>query len=232
MTVCVAAYNIWGDLVAVSDTMLSMQGGIFTTDNVAVKATHLSADWAVLYAADDVGVVPGLIRRIQEGIRLSQAVSPTEMAKHVTESFQAERFLRACEQHLGPYGMTWAEACANGENIFGEAGWAVLLERLEKYRLECELLVFGRGGPGQRHRLMWVHDPGTTRDMDVPGYWAIGQGAHLALGSLAVRQQGTLVKTPEMIYNACEAKFAAEAAFGVGCTFRLSSRWVVGVFRK
>src|ERR1700730_666606 len=68
MTICIAAFTPTHEIVCVSDNMLSMAGGTFSNDAATLKELMVHPDWALLFAADDVGVVPRLIRRIRDAI--------------------------------------------------------------------------------------------------------------------------------------------------------------------
>jgi hypothetical protein len=63
-----------------------------------------------------------------------------------------------------------------------------------------------------------IDHTGISKNYDTPGYWAIGSGAYLAFSALLSRRQNTLTTVVGTVYHACEAKFSAEHALGVGKT--------------
>src|SRR5215831_16161120 len=91
MTVCIAAMDSQGNLVTASDQMLSMSGGTFTADETALKSMNVTRYWRVLYAADDVGIIPALIRRISAKMSWTEEVKVDQMAAIARDAFQAER---------------------------------------------------------------------------------------------------------------------------------------------
>jgi hypothetical protein len=229
MTVCIAAVNAFGDIVTASDQMLSMADGAFTAESVALKNAYIDPNWRAMFAAEDVGVVPGLMRQIRNRINWGDRIDVGAMSKILAESFQAERRQRATELYLGSYGIDLPEFMANGANIFGETGAAVIRERIEAHRLGCELLVTGHDPHGVP-QIVSVSDPGIVKDHDVAGFWAIGTGWYLALSALAMRGQCSRFQTLKTVYHVCEAKFLAESAVGVGketfvCVHRKDRSW-------
>lgn len=220
MTVCIAAITAENEIVAASDHMLSMAGGDFTAESATLKDRGLNADWTILFAGNDIGVIPGVFRRITSGIgKWEELVDVGVLARVLGEAFQAERLARAVELYLTPNNTTLDELYRSGPKKFGHAGSAVLRERIEHHKLDCEFLVFGFDGHSLETRaahLLHLADPGIVKEYDMPGYWAIGTGAYLALSTLAGRQHSFLSRLPTVVYDVCEAKFAAESAFGVG----------------
>src|SRR5262245_10805379 len=104
MTVCVGAVNAWGEIVTASDRMLTMSQGAFSGDQAADKTDILCENWLVMYAAEDVGVVPSLLRRIQNQLaQLNDEPSADQMMVVLRDAFQAERRERAAELYLSSF---------------------------------------------------------------------------------------------------------------------------------
>ena len=74
VTVCVGAINGDDEIVTASDHMLSMSSGAFTAERAAIKEQNITHCWRVLFAAEDVGVIPGLLRRIRESVAWDEHV--------------------------------------------------------------------------------------------------------------------------------------------------------------
>lgn len=223
VTVCIGAINAVGDIVTASDQMLTMSMGTFSGDEAAAKVEMLTLGWRVMFAADDVGVVPPLIRRIRSRLYSSEEPLTVDfMIRVLRESYQEERLQRATEMYLSPFGIDLSTFLSNGAAVLGDNNLAAILrERIERHELGCELLVSGHeevpsASVTSSAHLLVVSNPGIVKDCSVAGYWAIGSGAYLALSSLATRRQNLRHELAPMIYNVCEAKFAAESAIGVG----------------
>src|SRR5687767_9935958 len=95
MTVCISAITIDNQVVAASDSMLTMAGGSFTSDGEASKSAMLAPDWSVLFAGDDIGSIPSLLRRVTVELKLSKAnmfdsLPVQRMVEALKAAFQAE----------------------------------------------------------------------------------------------------------------------------------------------
>lgn len=222
MTICIASITSEGDLIAISDHMLSVQDGTFTAEASALKDVDFSADWFALYSSDDVGVVPGLLRRVFDSIRDWNAETKVDdMTRIVRRAFQDERLARAEELYLLPNSLTLQSlylpetVIARGDNAI-----AILKDRVEQHQLATDLLVCGYDGQpsskARRAHVLHVTDPGVVKNYEVPGYWAIGKGSFLALSWLAARRHSRFTPLPKSVYQLCEAKFCAEGASDVG----------------
>jgi hypothetical protein len=204
--------------------MLSMVDGSFTAESVAMKDQTVHRDWHVLFAGEDVGVVPSLISRLSKDLPYDEPVTVEQMTVALGRAFQDERRERATELYLSPYGVDLQTFMSNHETLFGETGAAVIRERIEKHELKVQMLAVGHqgrftddGGTFLRTgHLLSVEDPGVVKNHSVAGFWAIGTGWYLALTSLATRQQSIRQSLRSMLYQVCEAKFTAERALGVG----------------
>lgn len=122
---------------------------------------------------------------------------------------------RAADDVLAPFGITMDEFLAKGRKQFTISMFQSLCERIIATELKCDFLLFGYDNDRNPHI---VHLTGNGADYvyDKPGFWAIGSGAYSALSMLFFRQQNVLTELPETFYHACEAKFMAESAIGVG----------------
>ena len=123
--------------------------------------------------------------------------------------------LKTADDVLAPFGITMDEFLAKGRKQFTISMFQSLCERIIATELKCDFLLFGYDNDRNPHI---VHLTGNGADYvyDKPGFWAIGSGAYSALSMLFFRQQNVLTELPETFYHACEAKFMAESAIGVG----------------
>lgn len=220
VTVCVAVQAVFGEIVTVTDRMLTIGQGEFTAEGAANKSINLGKSWLALVAGRDVTSAPGLLRRIRRALEASPSETVDFVRSSLEEAYQAERRAVAAAEVLSPYGLTLEQFLENGQAQFGEAGAAVIRQRLEQRDLGCQLLVCGHDphepDPERSCHILSVNDPGVVADYDIPGYWAIGSGEYQALSALAHRHRFYRHLLPNAIYFACEAKFAAESALGVG----------------
>ena len=222
MTICIASITKDGELVTVSDHMLSFHDGIFTAESAALKQSSLTADWFALYASDDVGGVPSLLARIESKVGgWNDVLSVTDMTAHVGAAFQEERLFRAEELHLRPNRLDLETLYQPDIALSrGESTIALLRDRVEQHSIGTELLVCGYdANPGHISRsahILHVTHPGIVKNYEMPGYWAIGKGSLLALSWLASRRHSRFHSMAMGIYHLCEAKFSAEGASDVG----------------
>jgi hypothetical protein len=214
----VAAIASTNEIVVASDLMVTLLGGTFSADMSLLKGREIvNARWAIAFAGEEIGRVSPIVSRVRDELRDKAeegALSVEAVAESVMRHYQRERTALAVEKYLSLYGLDMAEFLANGLNIFGEQGFALLRERMEQVKLDCSLLIHGFDDQDRPH-LVVVEDPGIPQFMGI-GYWAIGSGAYLALSRLSAHAQSLMVPLNETVYNVFEAKIAAERAIGVG----------------
>ena len=130
-------------------------------------------------------------------------------------AYREERVLRAEQMLLAPYGLDMGAFNNQAIDLFGDSGAALMRDRIERIDFDCEFLVCGFDQDNQPH-IFTVSNPGVVNDYDTTAYWAIGSGAFNALGALTMRGHSQLCSLNGLVYDACEAKFVAENASGVG----------------
>lgn len=218
MTVCIGAISGDGEIVMVSDRLMSLSD--FSVDTVAVKIQHIHADWAALFATDDASVVPLILREIGDSFADSvgnwNVKVPIDVVIACLRSgFQRARQQRASDLYLSPLGLSLDTFYQDGPSRLGKTQFALVRQAVEQANLNTRLLVCGFDDCDLPH-VLTIDDPGVVGEHDVIGYWAVGSGAYQALGSLAFRRHSKAEDTISTLYNLCEAKFAAESAPGVG----------------
>ncbi len=215
MTVCIAVTQRFStEIVLVTDRLLSSD--IDSTEGgwkiawLAPKAT-----WYLMFAGEAHRFAPlvGRIRELLGDIGDSRLTLETVIAC-TTQAFQREIEDVATAEVLGPYGLSRREFIENGLNWFGESRFIHLLDRLDEIDLGIDLLVAGLDAWG-RTQMFSVSPRGVVTPSVLP-YHAIGSGAYLALGSLYPLAHFPGPDLAKTVYRACAAKFAAEAAPGVG----------------
>jgi hypothetical protein len=91
-----------------------------------------------------------------------------------------------------------------------------IVDKVSGYSLGLEILVYGFDQFCRSH-LIDIADPGVAIEHDSPEHWAVGSGFHMAMASLNASMPAPNERTEAtFVYRACEAKFAAKFADGVG----------------
>ena len=171
--------------------------------------------WYMLLAGDDISRVDAITYRARQALDADGKPGLQEVAAAVLNAYHEERRALVMETHLSVYGLDMPTFLANGDTMFGEAGYAQLRERIEQTHLECSLLVAGFDAHGVGH-LCAIGDPGNLQYLDSMGCWAIGSGDSVAVSRLSIRGQAHGTPMLQSAYNVFEAKVAAETALGVG----------------
>jgi hypothetical protein len=130
------------------------------------------------------------------------------------EAYRLERLEYASDQILSPSNLTPDEL-----KMLGHAGlgpeFTVLNRALRAFDLGVEFLVCGFDWRGFA-KIFMVKNPGRIQNIGLLDYWAIGSGSRIAIAGLTARPIGAL-PLAEVVYRACEAKFATESAdLGIG----------------
>ena len=225
VTICIAAMTMKGSLeymVSTCDSMLSFGGGTLTADGLAYKRQSLSRDWNVMIAGD-VSEASIIVDKARDQSMASIEVfrdkrfAANEIRQLVVEAYRARVNERIQNEILSPYGLTLGSSFNPQEHpdIRSRIDWLITRD------FDCQLLVYGydcsKDLPYVDAHIFSVHAPGDVSSHQIPGFWAIGSGADLALSSLAFSGQNHVNSNLEAtIWNVCVAKFRAERAHGVG----------------
>jgi hypothetical protein len=216
--VTVAIVAVSGNrLVAASDERLSF-GDVHPASDGTRKNFRLGGilNWHFTFSADDVAMVPPVIRGILERLEGNRTPDAKAMMRAAEESYsevlQKDFFVRRLAQ-LGF--ETLADFRQNGFHQLGPQAYADYLQELARHRLGLELIIYGHHQPGQPF-VFRVEDPGRAIEDIVMGYSVTGSGSYMALASL--RQKPIPGDLSSTIYRVLEAKFASETASYVGQT--------------
>jgi hypothetical protein len=215
VSVCVASIAEDRNAVVVTtDQMASMT--FAGADHVMVKGDFLGLEWFAMWSGEDITPVPAILARASESLRAlprPHSWSASQVSTALAKAYQDETLHRAVAEYLSPYGLGMTEFLANGEHIFG-TDYATKRYEIEQYDLGIDFLV---AGYHEIHpHVFTVARRGIVRHYNKPGFWAIGSGHQLALGTLALRGHNSSRSTAETLYAVLESKFAAEIAPGVG----------------
>ena len=221
MSVCIAAIARDSGICVCSDKMVSLFGGAMTGPFMSKGHVleRLPSGWFAFVAGDDVsGAIP-VTKQAREMLSDKDRHGVKEVSEAVAQAFQAEKLKRATDNVLSPYDIDMKTFLSNGVLMFGDSGYAILRDRIEKVRLNMSMLVAGFDVDDEP-QIFTVTEPekdsGYVTFFTQPGFWAIGSGDHNALVRLAIRGQNEFCTIEETVYNVIEAKAAAEFAHGVG----------------
>jgi 20S proteasome alpha/beta subunit len=90
-----------------------------------------------------------------------------------------------------------------------------ILFEMSAASVDASFLVFGYDNQKMPH-IFTVKEKGEVEYFDMSGFWASGSGQTAALGALSSKNHSRFNSYKRVLLNMCEAKFAAEAAPGVG----------------
>lgn len=217
MTVCIAVLPRGSDaIILVSDELLSSE--VTSVDGVLKWAPIVPGlAWYVMDAGHAPRFQP-LIRRVRD---LLGDVKNTRLTlETVTQAFERAFAIELTglveKDILLPYGLPHGEFMRKGRRLLGEVRFNKVMDQIVRADLGIEVLVAGLDA-WTNQQLFSVSSGGLITPAVLP-YHAIGAGAFLALGTLY-----SLAHYPafgsdlaDTVYRACAAKFAAEAAPGVG----------------
>lgn len=224
VSVCIATMAQQRQLfVVVTDQLISV-GDEVTIDHAMVKLDLINQPknpsplWAVAWSGSDITAIPPIIRSAQNEFASDERGSPPLTAARVAEvlskAYQAQTRLRISAEVLSQYDLDTASFATEGHAFFRDQ-FSAVLQQIQQVKLGATLLVCGFDG-GKEATLFTIGDRGAVDYYDKIGFWVIGSGQSLALSALALRQHNREKSLAEAICNACEAKFCAELAGGVG----------------
>ncbi|MBV8897235.1 MAG: hypothetical protein JO051_12035 [Acidobacteriaceae bacterium] len=239
MTVCIAVTpRFRSEIILVSDQLLSSD---VNSVEGAFKLSALAPAWHVMFAGHAPRFRP-LIETMREPLgdtentrfAVETIMAVTERAYYIELTKQIEIEI------LSPYGISRDDFVRKGRRWFGAADYTYLLSQIGAADLGIELLVVGLDAEAQT-QIFSVSSRGAVSPAVLP-YHAIGSGAYLALGALYQLAYFPGPDLIENVYRSCAAKFAAEAAPGVGrethamVTDPLMQKWAmifdIGELRK
>jgi len=216
MTICIGAICNWDGkeeaIVTVSDYMVST--GHYSADHIATKIDPVHPDWNAMFSADDLGRVVPVLDRVRSDLKDVPA-GLDKVCNAFSRAVREELALVAQESVLAPFGLSLEEFRRTGLRDFGPSEFSRLLQRIETLSLRCEFLVCGFGERGEPH-IFTLSEMGIISVLDHVGFWAIGSGQQSALSTFFFHSYNKLHGVAPAIYHACEAKFMAETATGVG----------------
>jgi hypothetical protein len=221
LTVCIAAASIQDDVVvAASDRRLAFH--YFSSDDGIRKATPIAKRWRAMFAGNDISSVPPIVASVRNRPQ-SDFATCEEVARWFADSYQSYRLRTALDRIVSLPGMDIEQFLRTGPELYGR-DFPKLRKKIDQFDLEVEFLVYGFD-LSPKPWMFIIKNPGTVEHYTDIGRWAIGTGAHTAytsLGSIGSVDGLTGLRTADLIYRVCEAKFLAESASDVGRTTNIS----------
>lgn len=222
VTICIAALSTGLDrkdsIVSVSDQKVSFTG--FAADNFAVKDMPLWGPTWTLVAGNDIEFVPSILSRakhILEGKQSDNAVE--EAAYAIDQAYGDILHAEITRKVLRRRGFNVDTFLEKGRQKCTPSAYLALCEKIDRVNLSLNFLVCGFDDRGEGH-IFSVDGQGAPKCYDTIGMWAIGDGVHLALSSLAFHvdrhQFSKYASVEQTLYFALAAKFMAESSGEVG----------------
>jgi len=203
--------------------------GLVSADGIVRKDRPLHKDWTALYVGDDMGHAPGIIRRAQVIVGRTGERSVDQVATAIAQAYDERLQAQIERKILRKCSFTTQSFREHGKRRMTEAAYNRVIDRMDRETLKCTFLVGGFEAKDQP-RLFTVDNEDEPLSYDDLGFWAIGSGANVAMGSLAFfADKGQFNSTnslEECIYFVCQAKFMADTAV------RTVGRQTIIVIRK
>ena len=173
----------------------------------------------MMVAGDDVSLVDRINKQATRIIHDRKVkYSSTNVEAATREAYQAVRRGQIQDIYLSSYGWTIDQFLTQGHQVFPQNHYLSLLYEIERFDLQCQLLVSGFSvRRPESPNIFEISNPGVlVPRFPLLGYAAIGSGASNAIAYLARRDQTMGSSLGETIYNGIAAKHLAEKALGVG----------------
>lgn len=203
-------------IVAVSDHMLSTRE--FSGDDLALKNQPIHRNWYALWA-NDVSYIPLILDRAHRALIQNSNPTQHDVAEAMYEAHNTILIREINNQLLARYGYDLHSFREQGKNQLTTTAYNSIHKTIRDLTLGVDFLVCGFDEHKDAH-IFTLENNCAVKSCDAAGFWAIGSGAHSALGSMffhatknAFNQNAEL---GDALYVACEKKFMAESAHGVG----------------
>jgi 20S proteasome alpha/beta subunit len=220
MTVGIAGFTSTRQfVVTVSDARLSHGEIIPAADDATMKNRRIAGKWGMMFAAQDSSAFIPVLTSVQETLQFTGSAdnpnfNDVEVKKAALEAYEKEFNERFFREHLARWGFSNVQDFRkNGFAELGKDLYGEYADKLAKFDLGLELLIYGYGNDGFRH-LFEVANPGKVVSHNLRGFAAIGSGSWMALAAL--NRKPVAASLADTIYRLLDAKFSSETASGVG----------------
>jgi len=178
-----------------------------------MKREYLAGKWNALFAADDLSHAEALLEEAKVELskvdvgKFAQVLSALRIAREAV-------LVRLAGDASLPPGLSLGDFYQEGRKILSDLAYQDVWSRLAKFKLACDLLIFGFDDAGSAH-IAVVGDEAPT-SYDRIGFHAIGSGWVNAIGILSAHDLSPVDSWRETAYAVLAAKKAGERAVGVG----------------
>jgi hypothetical protein len=212
VTICAAGIS-GGQIVAVKDMKLSYFGGAISSEGVLWKQRTVNSQWQVMFSGDISTLTP-MLDAIEEAGKKSKEKGLRQFARLCAAAYREERKRIIEDEVLPDYDLSaYAEYSAlksSDPDLFDAIG-----TKIKEAEEGWHLLFCGFDSKRKPH-LFVISGRGKIQYCDTAGFAAIGSGGWAAHIALATYPYSPTLAMPEAAYCLLAAKFAAEAAEGVG----------------
>ena len=216
MSVCIAAISEGAsdcDIIAIVDRKAS--SGDFSNEDATTKSLWLGSAWLVLFAGNDITPAVPIIGYANTLLK-GKANTLSNVVLALEESYQECLSNYCYATVLGRWTFQNIEDFRKtGRKQLGADVFDSLCDKIDRTKLQITFLVCGLDDKGKPH-LLTVRNPGIAAIHDIPGYYAIGNGALAAMTLLSFFRQSVICSLEQTIYNVFTAKLMAETASDVG----------------
>jgi hypothetical protein len=220
VTIGIALRPIMGNefIVTVSDMRVSLGDTVGGLDLGTIKDLRIDDHWGFLFAAEEIGYVWPIRDRARQILSdLPGRHTLAQVRASVTNAYHSVRTEAAFNKYIRMYDFeSMADFIKTSTRLLGSEITSGLLKDVREFDLCVSLLVYGFDEDSEIH-FIEIRNPGEPIDRDTLVYWAIGSGAHMAMGALT-RRTSLPVGDVACVYRAFEAKFSSQLAYGVGET--------------
>jgi hypothetical protein len=203
-------------IVTVSDQRVSYGDSLPSTDSLR-KNGKIALKWGMLFAATNITAFQPVYETIQKELNFSGDIKEfdADHMRTVAETAYRQEFEKCFyDEHLARFGYKdVTEFRHDGLHDLGQGLYGDYAEKLARFDLGLELLIYGYDSTGKPH-IFEVCNPGKIINHDLRCYAAIGSGSQVAFASL--NRKNLLPDLEDTIYRLLDAKFSSEATRDVG----------------
>jgi hypothetical protein len=215
MSVCIAAICKTDEnearIIAMTDRKVSSIE--FSNEDATTKSKIISLSWLAMFAGNDVSPCVPICEAASK--RLKGQDSAEEVGNVFGDEYRKYLSNLAANKVLGRWQLTMEKFLDVGRKKFGPDVFDNLCHNIEQIKLSCRFLLCGFDSDGSPHVLS-VSNPGIVDNHDMPGYYAIGDGAFAGLTILGFFRQSVVDRVPVTYYKIGAARLMAQSADTVG----------------
>jgi hypothetical protein len=219
VTVCIGALCENRKVVIAATDMLATLG-LVASDVGVFKNEVIFPRWVAMTAGDDTEHIDAILNRTRALLsRKIEHKTPEEVAVELVQAYSERLQELITLRVLSRYRFTPNTFRDHGKKRLTASVYNALASRIAAIKIRLSFLVCGFDRSGVGH-ILGIHGEEPAVSYDKLGYWAIGDGASMALASLGFFNHrprlGGELSLEECLYQVCAAKFMAESIGTVG----------------